>query len=143
MLEGITYRTVFFEMGPSYINATVWNNIVNLVSNVSEFFGRYLGYLPVMEPIVDLFHWFPWVHNILVCGLYLWGNQSMYDTYWPVFTLFLFFLCFRVGITISLLVSRAIKQTHDPNAPMMMNYLKNFGIAVGGVLSLLIHTFKH
>ena len=46
-------------------------------------------------------------------------------------------------MAITNLVSKALKETNDPNCAMVMNYAKNFGIAAGAVLCLGIGSFKN
>ena len=94
-LTSITMSTIFFEIRPTIFPEPIWINGINLAEKVIEVFGRYTGAFPLMEPIVTQFYWFPWVYNVIIIGVYLLGNQQVYDTFWNGFVLILLFLFFR------------------------------------------------
>lgn len=142
-LTAITFRTVFYEIRPSFIVDSVWNNSVNIGVNVAEFFGRFQGYDSWYKPVIDFFYWYPWVYNILINGGYLWGNKEIYDNFWVLFSILLLFLCYRNGLAITYFVSKAVLETKDPNCGMIMNYGKGAGLAIGAIVSLAIGLLKH
>lgn len=143
MLTAITFKSVFYEICPSFIEDSLWNNSVNIGTQIAEFFGKYLGYDFKFKPVIDYFYWFPWVYNIIINGVYIWGDTNIYDSYWIVFSVLLIFLCFRHGLAITFFVSKAIIQTKDPNCGMIMNYGKEAGLAFGSVICLGVGYLKH
>jgi len=141
-LLAITYRTVFFEICPSTIDYGLWVNAVTIGSNCAEFVGRYTGDVPTMSWIVKWFHWYPWVYTAVICWVYLWGAQSVRDSLWGLLWILMLAVAFRTGICITYYVVAAMGDAHEPNAAMIMNYGKEFGAAIGALISLGVVALK-
>jgi hypothetical protein len=142
-LTSITWKSVFYEIKPSFIDDSIWNNSVNIGTNGAEFFGKLQGYNFSFKPILDYFYWFPWVYNIIINGAYIWDNTDIFDTYWVLFSVLLLFLSYRNGIAITFFVSKAVLETKDPNCAMIMNYSKAAGGALGSIICLGVGYLKH
>ena len=143
-LTAITYRTIFYELNPSIISQAVWINITNLVVNSSEFFGRLFGDLFRLNFIIHSLDWYPWLYNLIICGLFIWSRQQIYNDFWGLFWPLIILLTFRNGFAITYYQSKiAAKNLLDPNCIIIGHFAKEAGNALGAVISLALLALKN
>jgi hypothetical protein len=144
MLTAITYRTIYYEVGPINISQAVWINATNIVVNSSEFIGRSLGDLFRLNFIIHKCEWYPWVYNIIICGLFILNKKWIFDGFWGLFWPLIIFLTFRSGFAITYYQAKiAAKNPNDPNCVIIGNLAKETGNAFGAILSSLVLLFKN
>ena len=142
-LTAITYRTVFYEIGPSNIQQGVWINITNIVVNAFEFIGRSMGGNFRLNAIVHEFHFYPFLYNIIINGLFIWNNRDIFDAYWGLFWPLIILLMFRTGFTVTYYQAKvAAKNPNDSNCLIIGNLSKEAGNAVGAIISVGVLALK-
>ncbi len=143
-LTAITYRTIYYEVGPATISQAVWINATNIIVNSSEFLGRSLGDLFRLNFIIHKCEWYPWVYNIIICGVFIINKKWIFDSFWGLFWPLIIFLTFRNGFAITYFQAKiAAKNPNDPNCVIIGNLAKETGNAFGAILSSLVLVFKN
>ncbi len=143
-LTAITYRTIFYELNPKVISQAVWINITNLLVNSSEFFGRLFGDLFRLNFIIHSFSWYPWLYNLIICGLFVWSRQQVFDDFWGLFWPMIVLLTFRNGFAITYYQSKiAAKNVLDPNCIIIGHFAKEAGNAFGAIISLALLALRN
>lgn len=143
-LTAITYRTIYYEVGPTLISQAVWINATNIVVNCSEFLGRSLGDLFRLNFVIHRCEWYPWVYNLIICGLFVLDKKWIFDGFWGLFWPLIMFLTFRSGFAITYYQAKiAAKNPNDPNCVIIGNLAKETGNALGAIISSLVLLFKN
>ncbi len=143
-LTAITYRTIFYEIGPSSISQGVWINVTNVVVNTLEFVGRSMGDNFRLNTVVHDFHFYPFLYNAIINGLFIWNNKAVFDAYWGLFWPLIILLMFRTGFTVTYYQAKvAAKNPTDSNCLIIGNLSKEAGNALGAVISLGVLALKN
>ena len=138
VLIGITYSSIFFEIGPSRINYGIWVNAANIGANLGEFMGRSIGDISQLDWIVTKLQWYPFLYNVVIIGVFLIDDQSIFDKFWIIFWVMMFLLLFRAGFCITHYIVSAVGHRKEPNTALLVNYGRELGIALGSIVSLLV-----
>ena len=142
-LTAVTYKSIFYEIGPSTIDASIWINATTLVMCSCQFIGVSLGNQFRLNFFIHSFEWFPWFYNVVIVGVFIWNSQAIYDQFWGLFWPLLILLSFRCGFVITYYQSKiAANNPNDPNCVIIGNLSTTVGVFFGSIIGLFVLMIK-